>query len=314
MKEKTLTSILDERYYALITTKSKQLVELRYNYSGYIGYVNTANRPPGKDPIVVGTFVKNEIYKNENTLLLNRNDIMVLNALFHLYINEERENIEIDLYSIYHKILGQQLKNNNISANYIDIVRSLKKLRDIYIFVGCKSELHQVNTSTSFNKLLDIEVLPKEKALIKFSLGNFGNDIRNRKRYSDIVPIKFLRCKNINKYYIALAICRYIYINKKKKNRIYTFKLETLLKQINYFDRTGNNTGKSYYNLLNQNNISNKTYILNQFIKTSKEILHTLVNEKKIKNYKLVNLEANISILKYSEYIIEIELMPKKYS
>ena len=312
MKEKEITTIYDERYYSLLTMKSKELKEFTYKYDDYVGYINTANRPPGKEPFVVGIFVKKKNYKNKNTLLLSKTDIMVLNALFHLYLNEEKENVDTDLYSIHHKILGQSLKNNNM-ANYSTIISSLKKLKNLYIFLGNKNELHHTSNISYFSQLAVIKVLSAEKWLIQFSLGVFGNSIRNRKRYSNLIPIKFLRCKNISKYYIALAICRYIYINAKKKNRLYSFKLETLLKQINYFDRIGNNSGKSYYDLLRQDGISNKTYILKQFIKTLKEVLNTLSYEKKIKSFKLIDFDTNASVLEYSKYTIELELPPKKY-
>lgn len=312
MKEKEITTIYDERYYSLLTMKSRELKEFSYQYNDYVGYVNTVNRPPGKEPFVVGIFVEKKYYKDKNTLLLDKTDIMVLNALFHLYLIEEKENVITDLYSIHHKILGKSLKNND-STNYIDIISSLKKLKKLYIFVGNKNELYNTSNVSYFSQLMDTKVLSAEKGLIQFSLGVFGNSIKNRIRYSNLIPIKFLRCKNISKYYISLAICRYIYINSNKKNRIYSFKLETILKQINYFDKKGNNSGKSYYDLLRQDGISNKTYILKQFIKTLKEILTTLAYEKKINSFNLLDFGTNISVLEYSKYTIELELPPKKY-
>ena len=312
MKEKEITTVYDERYYALLTIKAKELKQIICKGKEYVGYINTVNRPPGEEPVVVGMFVEKEKYKSKTTVLLNKNDVMLLNALFHLYLNTDGTDVDTDWHSIYHKILGQSVKTNS-NNDYSITELSLNKLDSLYVFIGTRSELQHLDKGSFFRKLIGKNVSSSEKKSITFKFGGFGNDIRNRKRYSNLIPIKFLRCKNISKYYISLAICRYIYINAKKKNRLYSFKLVTILKQINYFDRNGNNTGKSYYELLRQDGLSNKTYILKQFIKTVKEVLNTLISENKIKGFSLLGFDDNASVLKYTDYTIELALPPRKY-
>lgn len=312
MKEKEITTVYDERYYALLTIKAKDLKQIMCGGEKYVGYINTVNRPPGKEPVVIGIFVKEENYKGKEILLLNRNEIMILNVLFHLTLNAEQQYIYTDLYNIHHKLLGRSVKMEN-EDDYCKIIRTFNRFEKQYVFIGHESELQPINNNLYLSQLANMQVLSVKEKFIRFTLGDFGNEIRNRKRYSDLIPIKFARCQNISKYFIALAICRYIYINAKKKNRLYSFKLVTILKQINYFDRNGNNTGKSYYDLLKQDGITNKTYILKQFIKSIKEVLNTLMSESKINGFNLLNFDDNASVLRYTNYIIELELPPRKY-
>ena len=65
MKEKEITTVYDERYYALLTIKAKELKQVICRGKEYVGYINTVNRPPGEEPVVVGMFVEKEKYKSK---------------------------------------------------------------------------------------------------------------------------------------------------------------------------------------------------------------------------------------------------------
>lgn len=311
MKEKTFTSIFDEKYYALITMKSNEIIKIKVKFEDYIGYVQTANRPPGESPAVVGLFVKETDFKENESILLSRDEIMLLNVLFHLSVNSETDTVITTLSEICHNLLGQAMNNNT----YNKIRPAITKLTKLYIYDGRKEDLYSRNTDRYFSKLISSFKrynITENNYRIEYSFGDFGNTIKLRKRYADLVPISYIRSKNIARYCLSLAICRYIYMNAKKKNREYGFHLQTILKQINYFGKNGINLGISYDNILRKEKVSNKTHLLKQFIGNITQVMEELKSKNNIDGFETKKFDKKPSVLNYDKYYILLTLLPKK--
>lgn len=73
--------------------------------------------------------------------------------------------------------------------------------------------------------------------LIHYSLGAFGMTLLESRRYSTLVPNKFFQVNfnEIMTYELALYICRIIYMNRRKKSKQITIKLESVMRNTNKY-------------------------------------------------------------------------------
>lgn len=297
MKVKEIKIVHDNLYWLML-----QLDNRRLN-----GNMNLLTKHISKNINKHGTELEIElsikrIESEINSGLLNKEAISIYTILLSNTIESDEEFIKTSIFSIYTKYLGRPLpkdknKRDEIVKNYHKI---LLIMEEIYISYKCR----KINFNHKLISRQNPKILNNGDIEFEVSLGKYGQKIKEKKQYSNILPIKVLRSKNPCKVLIGIYLARYVFINRKKSiNK--ALRLETLLKQIGYFDIDGNNTQCTYAYKMEQDKISNKSYILNQFIKTLLQVLEELKKKNEIEDY-MSNFENNISIKRIKEYEIQI--------
>jgi hypothetical protein len=330
MKTKRILTVCDEVYHNLLTLKKGDFEEKSYENEHYFGLQKGNPRTEN----ISGLY-----YKLEKTVhfrqfdsankekarkitfehvQLSKYKMLIYNVLLHKQKEEEKDNVETSIYEIYNKYMGRPLnKTKKMDEKIFTIfLKSLEELTNIYVYCKIhhkKRKKYGQEGREVFHKFLTItEESKQENGDIKFrySLGEFGEIVEKSRRYAYMMPIELFRTQNITKFLLATYICRLIYVNSRKTRRQRDLALSTLMKRAFFHNKDGRNSGLTYLEKM-YSRVSNKTYILRQFMKVLNSVLKILKTKNVIEGYEII-ADEKYSAKTFENYKIRIYLNKKE--
>lgn len=255
-----------------------------------------------------------------------REEILMYLILFNHYVEnkehiDENGNIVISIKEIHCKYRNKTLKmySQIDNATYITYLKAINALGEKTIHINtsaCKDKIPYIKKNDIYeinDKLLtykSIKSKDETKVLgIRYNLGKFGDLLIISKRMTSKFPVELLESsyKQIEQVFIGLYISKIIYINqnKRKFNGTINLSIPSIMNNIMYYDKNGENTSQTLLQRFNEKGKQNYKLIKN-FEKILKNVLELYkkhnfimdfeVDSISVANYKLKSTKAKIIV------------------
>lgn len=288
-------------YYLKNDIKGNRNVTMKFSLKNYMSSINKL-----EDYIkVLRKYIENGsileiIRKFKDGVFFSREELVIYVILYDFFLENE-DKIDNGFLTISLKEIHCKYRNATLKRfNTID-----EETRKVYLRAFKKLSLKQINfcidEKEKFSKciinqsLLDYQLIKNKSGYdtaVKFSLGNFGEYLKFRKRNSGLLPISFLHLQ-LNQTLgleIGLYLTKMIFMKRKSsiaRKKGFSISVKKVLENIMFFDQKGKVTGLTYYEKLSKNNKSNNK-ILTTFERRLIYALEELKKYESISDYEIL--------------------------